>query len=108
QDFTRASESYRMAADSVDGLLFPVGDAWLEAWKLDPNAPLYADDGLHPSAAGSYLAALVMYAALYGKSPVGLPASLRLRDGRTFGVPTALAATLQRAAEAVRTAMTTY
>ena len=103
QDFEATSESYRVAAQIVDGLLFPVGDAWVEAFRLDPQVPLYASDGLHPSVAGSYLAALVMYARLYGKTPVGLPAALRLRDGRTITLTPALAATLQQAAAAVTT-----
>lgn len=102
QDFARASESYRMAADSVDGLLFRVGDAWQETWKLDSSAALYASDGLHPTVAASYLAALVMYSVLYDRTPVGLPATLRLRDGRLMAVPQPLAGTLQQAAEAVR------
>lgn len=100
-DFDRVSESYRLAAEAVDGLLFPVGDAWREAWRLDPEAPLYASDGLHATVAGSYLAALVMYAVLYRKSPVGLPSNLRLRDGRTLALSPALVTTLQQAAATV-------
>jgi hypothetical protein len=103
-DTDRAAESYRLAAQAVDGLLFPVGEAWREAFRLDPEAPLYAADGLHPTVAGSYLAALVMYAALYEKTPVGLPATLRLRDGRVLALTPELAASLQQAAAAVTTA----
>lgn len=33
---------------------------------------LYAPDGSHPSLAGSYLAACVLYATITGKSPIGL------------------------------------
>ena len=103
-DFQRANESYRLAADAVHGFLFPVGEAWLAAQRIDPSIPLYAFDGLHPSAEGSYLAALVMYATLYGKSPIGLPASLRLRNGSAFGVDGGTAASLQAAAEQVTAA----
>lgn len=102
-DFPRANESYRLAADTVHGLLFPVGEAWLAAQRIDPSIPLYAFDGLHPSGEGSYLAALVMYATLYGKSPLGLPPTLRLRNGSTFAVTGAAAATLQAAADQVTT-----
>ena len=101
QDFPRSIESYRLTADSLDALFFPVGDAWLATWQLDPTAALYMNDGLHPRLAGSYLAALVMYAVLYDKSPVGLPASFQLRDGRIGIIPAALAATLQQAASSV-------
>jgi hypothetical protein len=98
-DFPRANESYRLAAETVHGLLFPVGEAWLAAARIEASIPLYAFDGLHPSAEGSYLAALVMYAVLYDKSPVGLPATLRLRNGNRFAVGGSVAASLQAAAE---------
>jgi hypothetical protein len=97
-DFERAGESYRLAAQAVDGVLFAVGSAWQATWKRDPSAPLYAFDGLHPSAEGSYLAALVIYATLYQQSPIGLPSRLRLRTGEEFGVSATMAATLQTGA----------
>lgn len=100
-DFMRASESYRLAADTVHGLLFPVGDGWQATWRRDQTVPLYAFDGLHPSPEGSYLAALIMYAVLYGQSPVGLPSSVRLRDGDLIAVSEATAQTLQAAAAEV-------
>ena len=98
QDFARAIESYELAAADVNGLLFPVAEAWLEAWERDATIELYSSDGLHPSVAGSYLAALVMYARLLGATPVGLPATLRLRSGATIAVDPAVAAVLQQAA----------
>lgn len=97
-DFARANESYRLAASAVNGMLFPVGEAWLVAQRLDPATPLYAFDGLHPSPEGSYLAALVMYAVLYGKSPEGLPATLRLRSGGRLSIAPRIASVLQQAA----------
>ena len=104
-DFTRANESYRLAAGAVNGILFPVGEAWLAAQRIDPTTPLYAFDGLHPSVEGSYLAALVMYAVLYGKSPEGLPATLRLRAGSRLAVEPRVAFVLQRAAAEATAAM---
>ena len=102
EDFPRAIESYTLAAADVHGLLLPVAAAWLAAWARDPDLALYAD-GLHPSPAGAYLAALVVYARLLGKSPKGLPASLALRSGRVFSLAPATAALLQDAAgEAVQ------
>jgi hypothetical protein len=73
-DFQGVSDSYRMAAESVDGLLFPVGEAWRAAWRRDPDFDLYGEDRFHPSPAASYLAALVFFEQLTGQSPVGLPA----------------------------------
>jgi hypothetical protein len=101
QDFERSSESYRLAAEAVGGLLFPVGDAWRETWNRDATISLYSPDGLHPDVEGSYLAALVMYAVLYDKTPVGLPRSLRLRSGATLTIGEEHAKTLQEAAATV-------
>lgn len=100
-DFQDVVTSYTLAASDVNGTLFPVGSAWLAVWKRDPSVALYSSDGLHPSIAGSYLAAAVMYAKLYGKSPVGLPAALRLHSGATVSVEKNLAALLQASAAEV-------
>ena len=65
-DFQGVSQAYGAAADHVGGLLFPAGEAWLDAWELDEEIPLYSRDRFHPSPLGSYLAALVMYEQLSG------------------------------------------
>jgi hypothetical protein len=80
-DFDGVSESYAMAADAADGLLFPVGDAWREAWCRDPDLALYGPDAFHPSQAATYLAALVIYARLTDSDPRGLPSDLELDSG---------------------------
>src|SRR5262245_15188050 len=72
QDFDNASMSYQLAAESVKGMLFPVGEAWRAAWRRDADVQLYSSDGLHPSVNGSYVAALVMYPLLFGWTAVGL------------------------------------
>ena len=84
KDFDRVVESYKLAADAVRGILIPVGQAWREAWKRDPNIALYSEDKFHPSVAGSYLAGLVVYEKLFAESAVGLPAHLKLRS-KTLG-----------------------
>jgi hypothetical protein len=100
QDFTRAIESYTLAAADVNGLLIPVAAAWLAAWRRDSTLALYDLDGLHPAPMGTYLAALVFYARITGRTPVGLPARLGWRGGTMqLTAPTAL--TLQRAAAEV-------
>lgn len=98
EDFPRALESYALAAADVDGLLLPVGEAWLATWRRDPEIPLYAEDGLHQSPAGTYLAAITIAARLTGRSPIGLPAQVRTRRGSVLTVPPALAEVLQAAA----------
>jgi hypothetical protein len=77
-DFDRAIESYELAAAAVDGVLLPAATAWLEAWEREPGLSLYAD-GLHPTRQGTWLAAAVMVARLYGRSPLELPAGVEYR-----------------------------
>ncbi len=98
-DFDRVSESYALAAADVRGILLPVGEAWRAAWRRNPSLPLYADDGFHPSIAGSYLAALVMVGRLYDRSCVGLPASLRTEGGTRVDLSPSVTRVLQEAAD---------
>ena len=72
--FDAVSQSYARAAEDVSGMLFPVGEAWRAAWQRDPDVPLYGPDGFHPTATATYLAALVIYQQISGRSLVGLPA----------------------------------
>ena len=48
--------------------LAPVGSAFGAALAVDSKYPLYAEDSSHPSLAGSYLAALVLYKAVTGRA----------------------------------------
>ena len=103
-DFDRVNESYTLAATDVNGMLFPVGEAWRAAWRRDANMALYASDGLHATIRGSYIGALVIASMLVDRSPVGLPATLSLRSGAVIRIPAADAAILQdAAAEAIAT-----
>jgi hypothetical protein len=72
-DFDGVVTSYTTAARDVGGLLLPVGEAWRSAWRRDRGLRLYADDGFHPTTLGSYLAALVIYERLAGRSAVAVP-----------------------------------
>lgn len=49
------------------------GLAWAESRRRLPSLDLHMWDASHPSSAGSYLAGLIMYSALTGKSPLGAP-----------------------------------
>ncbi len=103
QDFDGVALSYREAAKDVGGLLAPAGEAWRAAWRRDPKLALYSPDGLHPTTAGTYAAAVTFVDVLYGMSPVGLPAAVTLRDGARVQIPAAEARVLQEAAaEAVQ------
>jgi hypothetical protein len=68
-DFPAVARSYRLAAEDIDGHVFAVGEAWIEAWRRDPKLPLYGNDDFHPSPAGSYLAALVIHRGIWGELP---------------------------------------
>lgn len=76
------TEAYTSIAGELGALLAPVGLAWQRALKEKPGLRLYHEDKLHPSPAGTYMAACVFYGVLYGKSPEGL--TRRLIDSQ-FG-----------------------
>ena len=88
--FNRVRDSYALAARDVDGWFLPAGETWRAAWVSDPDLALYGGDGFHPSVAGSWAAALTIFAGLSGRSPEGLPAPA--------GVDPATAERLRRAA----------
>ena len=81
--FDAVRDSYSNAALAVDGMFIPAGETWRAAWTSNADLPLYGGDQFHPSALGSYAAALSIYAQLYRQSPVGLPAQLRLEGGQS-------------------------
>lgn len=107
--FDRVRDSYALAAVDVEGRFLPAGEAWRAAWRVDPTAPLYGIDGFHPTEAGSYAAALAIFAGLSDRSPIGLPDTLRIQGGGTLmGVPPPLADLLQTAAAAAAEAYADY
>jgi len=78
-DFAGVQASYDTAAVATNGALIPAGEAWQAAWRIDASLPLYGPDRFHPSAQGTYLAALVMLKRFYPSvSLSGLPATLAL------------------------------
>jgi len=70
--------SYKQLAEELSLSLVPVGRAFDRALSSRPSLKLHARDGIHPSRAGSYLAACVFYAVLYKESPVGLSYKMEL------------------------------
>lgn len=99
--FPDVSESYRLAAEDVDGLFFPVGDAWLETWKADPNARLYGPDDFHPSIAGTYVAAVTILAVLAKRDATSLSPDYRMPMGIGGSIDSTLAATIREAVQRV-------
>jgi len=98
--FAGSIESYELAAADIGGEVFPVARAWLATWERDRDIQLYSD-GLHASVAGSYLAAIVMYACIFDRTPVGLPSTVRTRGGVVIRIDPGVARTLQEAAASV-------
>jgi len=68
--------AYIRTAKTTHSLVAPVGLAWARVRQTDPSIDLYYRDGAHPSAAGSYLAACAIYAAIFSANPINLPAHI--------------------------------
>lgn len=68
------SDAYLRIAQELNAIVAPVGLAWESALKQDSQLALHQDDKSHPTPRGSYLAACVFYATIFGKTPAGLPA----------------------------------
>jgi hypothetical protein len=72
--FEKSQAMMLSVGNEVGALIIPVGLAYREAYRQRPGIKLQMGyDGSHPTVAGQYLAAGVVYASLYGKSPVGNP-----------------------------------
>jgi lysophospholipase L1-like esterase len=78
-------------ADELDAGMAPVGAAWQHVLQQHPDVELFAADGIHPTAAGSWLAACVLYLTIFEGET--LPVS-----AQPAGVSEAVAAVLAEAA----------
>ena len=74
--FDAVYESYLGAAEAVNGLLMPAGQAWIHVWGQDPELQLYGPDGFHPSQLGSAVAALTIYRVLFNEDVSHLPSRM--------------------------------
>ena len=74
--FDDSGRSYRRAAEDVGALLLPVGDAFRIALESEPHLKVLSSDGFHPSALGTYLAAIVIHRALSHRAAAFVPAEL--------------------------------
>ncbi len=72
-DMMRNTEAlYVAVGNEIGALVIPVGLAFEEAYRRRPDIVLHQPyDGSHPTLLGTYLGACVVYASLYGRSPVG-------------------------------------
>ena len=94
QDYARMQAAidgaYARSAERSGSFVVPVGEAWQRALAAAPKVALWQDDGSHPSPAGTYLAACVLYRTMTHQSPVGL--------SDTEGLDPATAAQVQQVA----------
>jgi hypothetical protein len=69
-------QGYLVIAHDLNASVAPVGYVWSATLKeerdADRHAGLWRLDGSHPSIRGTYLAACVFYAAIFGEAPNGL------------------------------------
>lgn len=79
----RLMAGYMTMAAQNDATVSPVGLAWKSAMDNDPTESinLYSGDNSHPSVAGTYLTACVMFATLFQQSPVGASYTAELPEG---------------------------
>ena len=71
-NITKVSKLYTAVGQEIGALVLPVGLAFTESYKRRPDLVLHdLTDGSHPSLYGTYLAACVVYAEVYHKSPIG-------------------------------------
>jgi hypothetical protein len=64
-------KAYRQMGQQFGVAVAPVGEAWDTA-QLQGVTGLWQSDGVHPTVAGTYLAACVFYGSLFHQSPLGL------------------------------------
>ena len=65
------SAAYTSAGNRNEAMVFPVGIAFQMAEKEISDIDLYTKDKRHPSKAGTYLMAAVIYSSVYNVSPIG-------------------------------------
>ncbi|MDD4005097.1 MAG: hypothetical protein PHW69_07845 [Elusimicrobiaceae bacterium] len=67
----RLISTYARLLRQTGGLLAPVGQAWRKVKTAQPGIRLYGPDGRHPSRQGSYLAACVLFSAMFHRGVFG-------------------------------------
>ncbi|MCC6661521.1 MAG: hypothetical protein IT437_11615 [Phycisphaerales bacterium] len=68
------TDAYASIGNELKAVVAPAGVAWQRVLRARPDITLHDKDDSHPTLAGSYLAACVLFATLFGESPVGTPA----------------------------------
>lgn len=99
--FDDVRDSYRTAAEEVDGRFLPAGEGFRALYQQTELSP-FGGDGFHPSDYGTVMVAYVVVGMLFEASVNGLPARLEAANGgRGISLDTEAAAQLQAIADSV-------
>jgi hypothetical protein len=85
------TDAYSSIGRELGAMVVPVGVAWQAFLRKHETPVLHDRDESHPTLAGSYLAACVFFATLFGESPVGV-------DGAVTGLTDTDRAVLEKTA----------
>ena len=85
---------YLEIANELDVMVSPVGAAWRDVLSRGSQLNLWQADGIHPAPEGTYLAALVFYAAFFQESPEGLPYHAGLSEDAAHFIQVVVAETV--------------
>lgn len=66
------TNAYTSIGEELGATIVPVGIVWENFLRQHKHPVLHDKDLSHPSLAGSYLAACVFFAVLFGENPVGI------------------------------------
>ena len=68
RDFPACIVSHRKAAQAIDAILLPAGEAWMRALSKEKRLKLYSDM-IHPTSIGSDLAVITIFFGLFPAGP---------------------------------------
>jgi hypothetical protein len=92
--------AYAELAGNLGARVAPAGRAWSAVLQEWPEAPLYTEDGKHPTVYGSWIAALVLAHTLFGVDPATAATRLHGDGLELCDIDTTVAAVGRRAAAA--------
>lgn len=95
--FDACRDSYRQAAQTVNGVFMPAGEAWRAVWAKAPSLALYGNDGFHPSPLGTYVAALAIFERITGRDARNLPPIAIRSNGSKIDLPEGTVRLIQEA-----------
>lgn len=86
QDFRGVIAAYREAAQPIDAIVIPVGEAWLRASSEDKRLRLYSDL-IRPTSLGVDLAVLTIYFSLFPAGPQEFDEAFVAKMARVLELP---------------------